>query len=275
MNRLIFIIVVLACLCLIVCSLNSCLKGPTESVSPETVPDYNSVITVKLGAGNGSYETGTFDRLISTKLPNYPINKLPVSRINPIDSIQTSTASLHTNTHIGAIGQFNYYVPIKYIVAIDSDNLYCVTHERESIDGISYVSGNYFVYRVFSKLVEGGRELIWLTEDYVLRETPKTTDELIKEHDLKVGSVFDDTVLKRINGRSRGPFNYLCRDGVVCLDVTDLEPVNDENENQEIKTRSTERTILGVRIVKYGKTSSQTDPIITRMKSIDFPSDFS
>ena len=271
-------LIVLVCAMLTVSSLGSCMNLiPADMPSPAgSVPDYDSVITINLDAANTSYESGTFEKLLSTKLPNYPIDSMPAEKISPT-MLLTMGAGSTANTHIGSLGLVSFYLPIKYIVQIDANNICCVTHEQENIEVLGVTGSDYYVYRVFSRKtenVEKGRELIWSTEDYVIKETPKTCKEIINEYNLKIGEVFEPTSLEIINGKSVlvTKFDYLCKDGVVCLEVDGAQQSYLEDDGSP-QIRITGYTIKGVRTVKYGE-AKEGDPIIARAKNIEFPSVF-
>ena len=271
-------LIVLVCAMLTVSSLGSCMNLiPADMPSPAgSVPDYDSVITINLDAANTSYESGSFERLISTKLPNYPIDAMPAAKISP-SMLYDMAAGSSANTHIGSLGLVSFYLPIKYIVQIDANNIYCVTHEQEYVAVLGKTGPDYYVYRVFSRKTENvdeGKELIWSTEDYVLKEPPKTCKELINEYNLKTGEVFEQNSLKSINGKSviMTRFDYLCKDGVVCLDVEVTQQQYFESDGSP-QIRITGYTIKGVRTVKFGE-AKEGDPIIARAKNIEFPSVF-
>ncbi|MBO4413979.1 MAG: hypothetical protein J5830_04665 [Clostridia bacterium] len=272
------LVIAFACATLTVLALGSCMNAISgdKPLPAGSVPDYDTVITVDLEAANTSYESGTFEKLLSTKLPNYPIDAMPAAKISPTLLGQMGAGST-TNTHIGSLGFVNFYLPIKYIVQIDANNICCVTHEQEHIEVLGVTGSDYYVYRVFSRKtenVEEGRELIWSTEDYVIKETPKTCKEIINEYNLKIGEVFEATSLEIINGKSvvMTKFNYLCNDGVVCLEVDGAQQYYLE-EDDTPQSRITDYTIKNVRTVKFGE-AKDGDPIIARMKNIEVPSVF-
>ena len=91
---------------------------------------------------------------------------------------------------------------------------------------------------------------------------------------LKTGEVFEQNSLKSINGKSviMTRFDYLCKDGVVCLDVEVTQQQYFESDGSP-QIRITGYTIKGVRTVKFGE-AKEGDPIIARAKNIEFPSVF-